>query len=127
MTSDFDTMLVRDNAVPMHIRNLQLLMTEFYKTKWELNPSFMKEIFVEKHSPYGLRGCDNLQLPQAHTTCNGLDTISFRGCRLWQAFANYIKESNTLSSFKSRIKLWNGEQCNCILCRPFVDQVGFLN
>ena len=49
MTSDFDTMLVRDNAVPIHIRNLQLLMTEIYKTKWELNPSFMKEIFVEKH------------------------------------------------------------------------------
>ena len=63
MTSDFDTMLLRDNAVPIHIRNLQLLVTEIYKTKWELNPSFMKEIFVEKHSPYGLRSCDNLQLP----------------------------------------------------------------
>ena len=41
MRSDFDTMLLRDNAVPIHIRNLQLLMTEIYKTKWELNPSFM--------------------------------------------------------------------------------------
>ena len=38
MTSDYDTMLLRDNAVPIHIRNLQLLMTEVYKTKWELNP-----------------------------------------------------------------------------------------
>ena len=106
MTSDFDTMLVRGNAVSIHVRNLQLLMMEIYKTKWELNPSFMKEIFVEKHIPYGLRSCDNLQLPQARTTCNGLDTISFRGCRLWQALPNDIKQSNTLSSFKSRIKLW---------------------
>ena len=81
MTSDFDTMLVRDNAVPIHVRNLQLLITEIYKTKWELNPSFLKEIFVKKRSPYGLRSCDNLQLPQARTTCNGLDMISFRGCR----------------------------------------------
>ena len=32
MTSDYDTMLLRDNAVPIHIRNLQLLMTEVYKT-----------------------------------------------------------------------------------------------
>ena len=95
--------------VPIHIRNLQLLMTEIYKTKWELNPSFMKEIFVEKHSPYGIRSCDNLQLPQARTTCNGLDTISFRGCRLWQALPNDIKQSNTLSSFNRRIKLWKGE------------------
>ena len=127
MVSDFDTMLLRDNAVPIHIRNLQLLVTEIYKTKWELNPSFMKEIFVEKRSPYGLRSCDNLQLPQARTTCNGLDTISFRGCRLWQALPNDIQQSNTLSSFKSRIKLWKGEECNCRICRPFVAQFGFLS
>ena len=50
MKSDFDAMLLRDNAVPIQIRNLQLLMTEIYKTKWELSPTFMKEIFVEKHS-----------------------------------------------------------------------------
>ena len=37
------------------MRNLQLLMTEIHKTKWELNPTFMKDIFVEKHSAYGLR------------------------------------------------------------------------
>ena len=28
MTSDFDTMLVRDNAIPIHIRNLQLLLLQ---------------------------------------------------------------------------------------------------
>ena len=33
MRSGFDTMLLRDNAVPIHIRNLQLLVTEIYKTK----------------------------------------------------------------------------------------------
>ena len=127
MTSDYDTMLLRDNAVRIHIRNLQLLMTEVYKTKWELNPSFMKEIFVEKRSSYGLRGCHDLLLPQVRTTCNGLETISFRGCRLWQALPNDIKQSETLSSFKRRIKVWRGVECNCRLCRPFVAQVGFLN
>ena len=78
-------------------------------------------------TPKGFRSCDNLQLPPARTTCNGLDTISFRGCRLWQALPNDIKQSNTLSSFKSRIKLWKGEECNCRICRPFVAQVGFLS
>ena len=67
MRSDLDTMLLRDNAVTIHARNLQLLMTEIYKAKWELNPTFMKEIFVEKHSTYGLRSCHNLLLPQART------------------------------------------------------------
>ena len=108
MTSDHDTMLLRDNAVPVHIRNLQLLMTEVYKTKWELNPSFMREIFVEKRSPYGLRGCHDLLLPQVRTACNGLETRSYRGCRLWQALPNDIKQSETLSSFKGESK--SGEE-----------------
>ena len=118
MRSDFDAMLLRDNAVPIHIRNLQLLMTEIYKTKWELSPSFMKEIFVEKHSPYVFRGCHNLLLSQARTTCYGLETISFLGCRLWQALPNDMKQSDTLSSFKRKIKTWKGEECNCRLCGP---------
>ena len=67
MSSDFDIMLLRDNAFPIHIRNLQLLMTEIYKAEWELNPSFMKEIFVKKHIPYELRSGHNLLLPQATT------------------------------------------------------------
>ena len=54
-------------------------MTEIYEKKWELNPSFMKEIFVEKHSPYGLERLPyyglSLLLPQARTTCYGLETI----------------------------------------------------
>ena len=119
-------MLLRDNAVPIHIRNLQLLMTEICK-KRELNPSFIKEIFVEKHSPYGLRGCHNLLLRQARTTRYGLETISFQGCRLWQALPNDMKQSDTLSSFKRKIKTWKGEECNCRLCRLFVAQVGFLS
>ena len=125
--SDFDTMLLRDNSVPLHIRNLQLLMTEVFKTKLNLNPSFMKDIFVEKPVSYGLRGCHNLSLPQARTTCYGLETISFLGCRLWQALPNDLKQSDTLSSFKRKIKAWRGEECNCRICRPFVAQVGFLS
>ena len=127
MTSDYDTMLLKDNAVPIHIRKSQLLMTEVYKTKWELNPCFMKEIFAEKRSPYGLRSCHDLLLPQVRTTCNGLETISFHGCRLWQALPNDIKLSETLSSFKKRIKVWSRVECNFRLCRPFMAQDGFLN
>ena len=97
-------MLLRDNSVTIHIRNLQLLMTEIYQTKWELNPTFMKEIFVEKHSTYGLRSCHNLLLPQARTTCYGLEMISFLGSRLWQALPNDMKQSYSLSTFKRRIK-----------------------
>ena len=43
--ADYETLLKLDNAVFIHKRNLQYLMIEIYKTKKNLNPSFMSEIF----------------------------------------------------------------------------------
>ena len=39
--STFEKLLEMDNSVTVHQRNLQLLMVEIYKTKYNLNPSFM--------------------------------------------------------------------------------------
>ena len=77
--SSFENLLEMDNSVTVHQRNLQLLMVEIYKTKSNLNPSFMKTIFEEKELPYNLRCSDKLQLPKAKTTCLGIDTIRFMG------------------------------------------------
>ena len=54
-------------------------MTEIYKTKHDLNSSFMKQIFEEKVLPYNLMCSDKLQLPKAKTTGLGIDTVRFLG------------------------------------------------
>ena len=46
--SDFTTLLEKDNVVKIHIKNLQLLMTETYKTQNNLNQTFMEDIFIAK-------------------------------------------------------------------------------
>ena len=40
-------------------------MAGIYKTKYNLNPNFMKQIFEEKEMPYNLRCSDKLQLQKA--------------------------------------------------------------
>ena len=45
--STYNNPLEKDCAVTIHTKNLQLFMTEIYKTKNGLNPSFMPEIFCE--------------------------------------------------------------------------------
>ena len=40
--NDSGSLLEQTNSVPIDVRNLQLLMTEIYKTKSALNPLFMK-------------------------------------------------------------------------------------
>ena len=41
--------------------------------------------------------------------------------------SNDMKQSDTLSSYKRKIKTRKGEECDYRLCRPFVAQVGFLS
>ena len=51
----FSELLSKDKSVTIHQRNLQLLATEIFKTKNELNPKIMEEIFTFKNVDYDLR------------------------------------------------------------------------
>ena len=64
-------------------------------------------------SPFGPRSCHNLLLPQLRTTCNGLETISFHWCILWQALSNDRQQSGTLSSLIGESK--SGKEENAIV------------
>ena len=44
--TSFEDLLKRAEAVSTHQRKLKLLATEIFKTQRNLNPSFMKQIFV---------------------------------------------------------------------------------
>ncbi len=101
-------------------------MTEIFKTKSNLNPPFMKDIFVERNISYSLRHGTYAQLPKVRTTSFGVQTISYLGNKLWQLLQQEMKQSNTLPIFKRRIKCWNGDKCNCRLCKTYIPQVGFL-
>ena len=51
----FSELLSKDKSVTIHQRNLQLLATEIFKTKNELNPKIMEEIFTFKNVDCDLR------------------------------------------------------------------------
>ena len=77
-------------TVTTHQRKLQLLMIEMYKTKHNLNPAFMRDVFTERNNHYNLRNENHLQLPVAKITTNGLENIEHRGCLLWSTIPKEI-------------------------------------
>ena len=91
-------------------------MTEVYKSLNCQNPAFMWDLFIRKEVTYDLRAKDLLQLPKARTVLNGLNSIVFRGSILWNAISDEIKSSQSIASFKLKIKSWNGDDCNCNIC-----------
>ena len=97
-------------------RNLQKLMTEVYKLLNRQNPAFMLNLFIRKEVTYELRVKDLLQLPIARTVLNGFNSIVFRGSILWIAISDEIKCSQSIASFKRKIKSWNGDYCNHNIC-----------
>ena len=99
--SDFETLFEKENAVTIHVKKLQLLMTEIFKTSHSLNTTFMKEIFVSKNNHYDLRKEHLIKLPRPRTTNFGEKSISFLGGKLGHELSLEIKESVNLNQFKN--------------------------
>ena len=57
-------------------------MTEMYKTKKELNPSFMKEIFCENAAHHNLRNNNEFLQPKVKSVSNGTESVRFKGPKL---------------------------------------------
>ena len=102
-------------------------MTEIYKATSDLSPPFMKDIFAVRNTGYDLRHANDSQLPKVHTKAYGSETISFLGNGLWSTLPNIIKQASTLSIFKSHIKCWKGDNCNCGLCKIYISKFGYLS
>ena len=125
--NDFGFLLKQSKSVPIHLRNLQLLLTKIYKTKCGLNPPFMKETSMQRNNSYSLRHGDDAQVPKVRTTSFGVESIAYLGNKLWQILPQEIKQSNSLPIFKKQIiRFWNGGKCNCMLCKVYNLKVRFL-
>ena len=104
--SNFEDLLTKENIVSIHRKNLQsqLLATEIF-TQRNLNPRFMKQIFVKKGTPYTLRSGRNILAPKPNTTGYGIENACSLGAKIWHTMAYSFKESERLNSFKRNIKI----------------------
>ena len=115
--SSVDQLLARAGSVTVHQKNLQSLMIEIYKTMNHLNPSYIWEFFVKKDISYNLRTKELCRLPSAKSHRYGLNSLSFRGSLLWNTLDDELKRADSLGSFKTGIKEWDGKGCRCLICK----------
>ena len=102
--SSFEVLLEKDRSTTVHQRNLQFLMTEMYNTINGLNPAFVR-FFCEHKSQENLR---NFSLPRIKTDAYGSKSFCFKGLQVWATVPRLIKDSTSLTGFKSKIKSWPG-------------------
>ena len=122
----FEELLVKDGSVTIHHRNLRRLAIEMFKIKNHLSPTPVQNLFKMCSNVYNLRNEKCWELPRVRTVNFGKESLRYRGIITWELLPQEIKDSQTLSVFKNRIKGWRSQGCTCRLCKNYVFNLGFL-
>ena len=124
--SSYEELLMKDNSVSVHHRNIRALATEIYKVLQGISPPLLNEVFVPRQRSYDLRGDNFLERRRVKSVRYGTESISFLAPKIWEILPNEIKDSATLQIFKTKIKTWVPVDCPCRLCKLYLPQVGFI-
>ena len=66
--SSFQELLIEDNALNIHHRNLQKFVTEIFKFKNDLSPELINDVFEFIEKPYSLRATSHFRSRKIRTT-----------------------------------------------------------
>ena len=97
-----------------------------FKIHRGLSPEILRETFVSKASWYNLRRNDTFEKRQVDSVYHGTESLLFLGPKIWDLVPVELKQSESLDSFKSKIKNWMPFECPCRLCKTYIQHVGFL-
>ena len=118
--SSFSEILEMSNESTIHIKNMNVLMTELYKFSNNLSPRIMNNIFQKQENCCSLRNPRSLVSKRKFTTSYGIDTMSFRRPQIWQHLPQDIKISDSLNLFKSKAKTYGALTCHFKLCKTCI-------
>ena len=102
----------------MTVQRLRFLCIEIYKTINDLNPEYMKDIFIRQDTIRQRRkqNENNLKVPRKNTVKFGANSLSSLGPKIWNSLPSHIKNAKNLDTFKTLIKVWDGIKCKCNFC-----------
>ena len=125
-TSTFRELLLKDNSVTIHERNIQNLAIELYKVLNGFSPEIMSTIFPVKEN---IKYCSKNKFitRNVRTVKYGTETLAHLGPKIWALIPDNIKEEKSVNAFKTKIKNWQPTACPCKLCKTYVNGVGYID
>ena len=90
------------------------------KTHRGLSPEILRETFVSKTSSYNLRRKNAFEKRQVHSVYHGTESLSFLGPKIWDFVLVELKQSESLDSFKLKIKNCEPFESLCRLCKTYI-------
>ena len=122
--STFEELLMQDNSLCFHHRNIHQVAIEMYKVKNDLSPQFMKDIFNEIVRE--TRSGTTFSRPNVKSVKKGDRSLRNFGPIVWNTMLpDDLKNCKSLDSFKNSIKSWKPDNCPCELCKIYVQGLGY--
>ena len=75
---------------------------------------------------YDLRNNNSFKRKRVKSVWHDTESVSYLSSKIWDLVPNEIKESESLNSFKFKIKRWVPKGCPCRICKIYHGQVGFI-
>ena len=87
-------MLKENKSVSIHQKIPQILATKIFKTKKNLNPVVIEDVFKLKNVTYNFRNVETLKRTNVNSVKHGTKTIASLGAKIWKILPNDCKEFN---------------------------------
>ena len=114
--STYETLCRDQKFINIHARCIKAVAIQMYKIKHQTAPDYLVELFNEREINYSIRNHDKFTLPNFDTITFGRKSFKYYGAKLWNNLPIEIKDSVSLSNFKTAITTWleNLENLNSI-------------
>ena len=100
--------MISKNSVTTDQRN-GTLVNATYKVQQVLFPPHVNEVLVERDCSYNLRRCNFLNRRRINSVRHG--TVYYLAPKIWDILPKEIKNFETLSTLKAKIKKWVPWEC----------------
>ena len=123
--TSFEDLLIKDNSVSIHLRNIQKVAIEMFKVKNNLCPEFIKSLFHQLPSRTRSKALFHRQ--HVNKVYKGEYSIRSFGPIVWDTMVPVnLKKITKLADFKNEISKRIPNNCACRLCEDFVPDLGFV-
>ena len=123
--SSLRQLIIKDNSVSIHHRNIQNVAILMFKVKRDLCPHFVRELFtpIQSHT----RSNAEFLRPRVNTVTKGDLSLRHFAPIVWNTMVPHdIRAITDLNEFKKNIRTWTPIHCKCKLCKEYVVDLGFV-
>ena len=82
----------------------------------------MSNIFPPRLIKYNLRTQSDFFRNSVNSSKYGLNSIRFFASRVWQIVPLEMRNLKSLEDFRTKIRRWEPDKCDCKLCKDFLSK-----